>query len=257
LNKCVQAGVLAVPVELETGAVEGFYREFDLLLDGSPELIELDCSNLEHVTSSHINLLWEALSLSREASVRLRLTSPPGVLIRVLKALDLEEFFLTGRDDDEYDGSSGCVGVPELTDPVEQFEISFSPDTDEISRMRSDFKDYLRQVGLPDKCALELQSVFYETSANIAEHAQLADGDRIEFSARRTETGFWMRFVDPGRPFDPTSVSLDYMPEAAAVNRRRRGLGLVMIKRMTNDIKYERRDNRYNVLILTKTRNQR
>ena len=89
---------ITVLYDLSDDSIHRFDRELEKLLQSVPGALILDCSNLEHATSSHINILWQARNSCKEAGVELQLNATSRGLIQILNVLDLAEFFTLDKD---------------------------------------------------------------------------------------------------------------------------------------------------------------
>ena len=120
-------------------------------------------------------------------------------------------------------------------------------DMSDISKMTAFVQGVCGRAGLDNKESAFLRLAVEEAVANVINYAEattvtlqneLADGQlRIEIA-------------DDGKPFDPTAYACADI-SVPADQRPPGGLGIVFLRRMTDHVAYERRDNR-NVLTLTK-----
>jgi anti-sigma regulatory factor (Ser/Thr protein kinase)/ABC-type transporter Mla MlaB component len=241
---------LAVPSDLDEGALDGFYAELEIILEDSPPDVGLDCSLLDHATSGHINMLWEAQTKCEEAGVPVHLLAVRYGLERVLRILDLYDMFSIQQRRGEIQPAA-CKGYrPDVDIPT--FEIGFPATTHGILDALDRFHDFLVRAGLPGGCAFDLEIVFYEVASNIRRHSGLGGADRVEFSAAPGEGSILLRFTDAGRPFDPTFNTPEFNPRRAIEMRQTSGIGLTMIQRLVDSSRYERVDERLNALTLEK-----
>jgi anti-sigma regulatory factor (Ser/Thr protein kinase) len=249
-----ERGIL-VPADLDEGAREGFFAELEIVLEDKPREIVLDCSLLDHATSGHINMLWEAQTKCEDAGIPMRLHSVRYGLERVLRILDLYDLFTLEQKRPDTtvrarDGHERAVPWPVL-------EIELKATMNGISDGLSRFHDFLVRSGLPGSCAFDLEIVFYEVTTNIRRHSGLADAGRITFTATVGHESVSLRFVDAGEPFDPTLRSPLFDPRAAIKTKQTNGIGLTMIQRLVDEISYKRVGDRHNVVTLTRHVGQR
>ena len=87
---------------------------------------------------------------------------------------------------------------------------------------------------------------------NIRIHARLAPSQLISFRAHIENNQLVMVFIDPGCPFDPTTVTSDRDLRLAAKQCQRRGFGITMIKRLANKVGYRRVNGSTNELTVVK-----
>jgi anti-sigma regulatory factor (Ser/Thr protein kinase)/anti-anti-sigma regulatory factor len=243
--------VLLVPVDVDGENLEGFYAELNCRLKQQLEEIHLDCSLLEHASSTHINTLWQARNRCEEAGVAVRLISVGYGLARVLEVLDLCGLFLTERDGVE--AAAGAPGPDMDTPPPEELVLDVCPTVEGIRDAMRCLHGYVTGLSLGEIFAFDLETVFYEVTTNIRLHGEIGGGQVIRFTAAPRNGVFRLRFEDPGPHFDPTSREMDFDLRRAAKNRERRGFGLAMIKRLVDRISYERQDEQLNILNLEKS----
>ncbi len=239
---------ILVPVDLDEGAIEGFFGELEVVLEERPDEVLIDCSHLDHATSGHINLLWEAQTKCDGAGAAMRLVSVRYGLERVLRVLDLYDLFTIGYDRVEV-GTQPRQGSTESGISLElEFKASMAGINDALSR----FHDFLVRLGVPGTTAFDLEIVFYEVATNIRRHSGLSETDLIAFTATPENDKISLRFADSGEPFDPTSASIDFDPRKAIRSKQTNGIGLTMIQRLVDGIRYRRVGERLNVVTLTK-----
>ncbi len=244
-----KAAALLVPVDIRGETLEGFHAELESRLSEGAEEIRLDCSLLEHATSTHINTLWQARNRCEEAGVALVLTSVTYGLERVLTVLDLYDLFHAERDGVEA-AAEARAGVTAEPQPV--YAVDVAPTVEGIGEAMRGLHDYLMALNHGEMFAFDLETVFYEVTTNIRLHGQLRDGEMIRFKVSPGNGSLHLRFEDPGPRFDPTSRRAVFDPQRAISGRQRRGFGLAMIKRLVDRISYERENDRLNILDLEK-----
>lgn len=108
-----------------------------------------------------------------------------------------------------------------------------------------------RVAQLPERTRLELHLALDEIVTNVARYAY-ADGEprRIGLSMTREPGKLRLVVSDAGRPFNP--LRHVYMPEGVALEDRRvGGLGIFLVTRVVDQVRYRRRDGR-NTLTLVK-----
>lgn len=242
------------PADITEGIADEFDRQLDRALSASDHApVVIDCGGLQNVTSSHINLLWRSYLKCKDAGRTLILQAPTDRLRDVLKVLDLFEIFFPGVADERKE--SAPTGSPPATGK-HSFQLKFNAAIGDIHEAVDRFKEFLRNAGIGPKAAFELKTVFYEVSTNIRLHGSLADDDVIRVNAESGNRVFRMEFIDPGRPFDVTRRAETFDVMRAIKTKQTRGFGLAMVSRMTDRMRYERKEGRYNVLTLEKVWDQ-
>jgi len=249
----VEAGatlVVKVPKVLSVTAVDNFYDDLNKGLSNKPGIVELDCSQIELVTSSHINLLWEARSSCLNLNIDIKLSFVSAGLLRVLKVLDLYEvFFGSGGSSVVEEDGIQAVNTALCEDVL---NLEFRVESKATTRALAEFRRFLSKLKIPMKNVIELEIVFYEVATNIRLHSGLTSDNTIIFTVTPSPDKLAMCFSDHGKEFDPTGYTSDFNPEKIIKGRKKHGFGLTMITRMTGKMTYERRDDRVNVLILEK-----
>ncbi len=212
--------------------------------------MNLDCSRLKRVSADHISCLCGAYRACEEAGVPVRLESLPPGLIQVLGVLGLEELFGGNAEPGSNSRNRAFRWAAEGFRRVHVDQ--FRGEIKDVNRSSAVFLDYLKSLKLSEIAAFELQTVFYEIAMNIAAHGNTARDERIVFTAEADDTGIVMAFTDSGDPFDPTEHEVEYEPQSAGRERRKRGLGITMIRRLMDKITYCRKHDSINVLTAEK-----
>ena len=228
---------IVAPVELSEDAVASFMKELAKLVEGKPRVVLIDCRQLENVGSSHVTLLWRARETCEEAGVSMLLSSPTQNLVRILKLLDLVEFF-TYED----------AGYPEL------FSDTVRPTTSGVSEGLDRFLRYLVTAQVSERITFELRTVYYEVMTNIRTHSESPRENDIVVTARVTDDEVELVFLDSGPAFNPTDHISDFNPHEAGMRRQTRGFGITMISRLATKMTYDRREDNLNVLTVLKQR---
>jgi anti-sigma regulatory factor (Ser/Thr protein kinase) len=112
---------------------------------------------------------------------------------------------------------------------------------------------FLESCAIPETTRFELRTILYEVVHNIRSYAGLTPRDQISVHATVGRDRITIEVSDPGSPFDPTQVQVASTFIDIAQNRRKRGLGLPMLKRMTDTMLYSRSTDGRNVLTIEKT----
>lgn len=105
--------------------------------------------------------------------------------------------------------------------------------------------------GFDDRTSHACQLAVCEAVENIIQHGYQADSGEIDVSAQSAPGALTVEIVDRAPAFDPTRYPVD--PSASLREARVGGRGLLMIRRVMDEISYERR-GRQNILRLTKNR---
>jgi anti-sigma regulatory factor (Ser/Thr protein kinase)/anti-anti-sigma regulatory factor len=209
-----------------------------LLVSGNRSLL-LDCSELEQLYSGHVKLMWIARNLCKQHDASLRLVSVRPDVIRILKLLDLLEFF-PFRISDADQGYAEAVGST----------------GESVRDALTGFEDYLRKIGAPETVMTDVRIIFYEITTNILNHGSLDPTEVIIVTAILTTSDsnreLIIRFTDNGIPFDSAQPQPRLIPEDAAAEGRTRGFGLMMVSRLADSISYERHRSTFNLITAIK-----
>lgn len=241
---------ILVPCDLSFGSEREYFERLDDVLSRKIDYVFLDCTLLERVTSSHINILWQSYSMCIAAGVPVRFSSVSVNLKRVLMMLDLYDLLI-----------SEPIGFTELTGhdmPIrkknvgKELRLEFAAGKEDIDNAIEDLRRFLKTLQLPEFTAFEIETVFYEVVTNIRLHGHIPEGSIIKATVEIRPGGIKLCFIDRGVPFDPARQTKKFDPNQSAGTRQRRGYGIVMINRMMDKIHYERQDGCLNVLTLEK-----
>ena len=252
LHETVIRPTLVVPADVERDDGRGFLTKLDGLLELSPSETVLDCSRLRDVNSSQIAVLWDARAKCEAAGVPVRLTYVGSGLERVLKVLDLYDLF-----DVDVQVPQRVIERPEVPAParvggdVTVYETTFDASVAGVNRGLEGFRGFLAGLNLPEMCAFELGTVFYEVATNVREHAGLGGTGQMTFTAALEGGKIKLKFMDLGRPFDPEREAPSFSAREAIKRRQNRGIGLYLVRRLMDSLAYERLGDR-NVVSLEK-----
>jgi anti-sigma regulatory factor (Ser/Thr protein kinase)/anti-anti-sigma regulatory factor len=241
--------LVSVPAHLDDDNLEGFFEELHSAIMERPAEIVLDCVLLEHATSRHINALWDALTHCERAGVRMRMISVGCGLERVLKILGLAGLFSIEREGP----GKGRGPRQALPGPVpRRFEIEMDAGAEAVRDAMEGLSSFLERLDLPEIGVYDIETAFYEVATNICLHGGLRKGCRIKLVAELRGDEVSLEFIDDGERFDPTGNMPEFDPRLAVKRGQRRGLGLVMIRRLMDAMSYERIDGKLNVVTLRK-----
>jgi len=112
---------------------------------------------------------------------------------------------------------------------------------DELPRLNDAVAAFVAQQGVSEKDGYELALVLEEIFTNIVSYAFDAPGNHtIEIELKRKGQVLLVTVADAGRPFDPRSVP---PPDLAADldHRTIGGLGIHLVRKLTEELAYERR----------------
>ncbi len=108
---------------------------------------------------------------------------------------------------------------------------------------------------MPEEQALRLELAVEEWVTNVCHHAYSEPGGRIAVSVCEEANKVVVEISDEGRPFDPTALKAPDVSVPLA-ERVPGGLGVLLIKRMLEEVGY-RRDGGRNVVTFSVRRRVR
>lgn len=110
----------------------------------------------------------------------------------------------------------------------------------------------LRSFGCPLKVQMQLDVVIDEVVGNIAHYAYGTGSGPVTVRVERMEQppAVLLTFIDRGTPYDPLAKQ-DPDTSLSAEERKIGGLGIYMVKKMTDAVSYEYRGGQ-NILTVTK-----
>ena len=240
---------ISVPLDTYTGERSTFLEKIRDRIDDKETTIYADCDNLKSITSSHVGMLWEALSICREKSVEFVLQNVDEAVKDVFTVLDIRDLFIFDTELNKHRESLDTSRISNFF--IKDFTSEFIPTVETIVREKYLMAEHLKKSPLYQKLVFELQTIFYEIVTNIRLHADLPPGSKIQYTVSMVNENIVLTIIDQGKEFDITKVDNAYSSSSAIVNKLRNGLGIVMVKRMTDSISYKRKDNN-NILTIVK-----
>ncbi len=241
---------------LELPVDAGFERQQEFIVELKESVkhavgeLFVDCSKVEQVTSTHVNILWRAYSICKDSGVRMILKNPTESVVRVLSILDLREMFLIDESNDYSKVSQEGTQKPQTLDNLLSMKIKL--ESSEIATGLKRVQEFLKSVPVTSACSVEIETIFYELATNVLLYSKLTSSDLLDCSVEVTKNRITMKFIDSGVLFDPSTAEIRYDPKSMISNYQKRGLGLVMIRRMADTISYERRDDGVNIVTVMK-----
>jgi anti-sigma regulatory factor (Ser/Thr protein kinase) len=122
-------------------------------------------------------------------------------------------------------------------------------DLQELRRLRDEAEAFAVRNGVPQRRRLDLRLALEETVVNVIRHAHAGGRHDIDVRLARAGNELVVRIEDHGRPFNPLGHP-PFDPDTPLEQRGGGGMGIHMVRQVTDDLAYERRDGR-NVLVLT------
>jgi len=98
-----------------------------------------------------------------------------------------------------------------------------------------------REHGVPPKIVSKIELAAEEALVNIIRYAYPDKPGEVEVTCHKDENAFTVIFRDWGIPFDPVTRP-DPNTHLSLAERRIGGMGILLIKRMIPEVRYERKD---------------
>jgi anti-sigma B factor antagonist len=97
-------------------------------------------------------------------------------------------------------------------------------------------------MGFPGSTAYEIRFGVYEILMNVIEHNYRAeDNEWVQIQLERKDRSLSVSIIDTNKEFDPTSAR-EFDLEKFISSGKRRGLGLILMKKMYESFRYERKN---------------
>ena len=120
---------------------------------------------------------------------------------------------------------------------------------DNLERWREAVSECARQQGFDQKKVIKIELALEEALVNICNYSYPEEPRHAEVNCKRDNSRFIIEIIDSEIPFDLTSLPA---PDLASSIEKRKigGLGIFLIKKMVDEVKYHREGN-FNILKLT------
>jgi serine/threonine-protein kinase RsbW len=130
--------------------------------------------------------------------------------------------------------------------------MQFAAKFEYLDEIREFVGEIARKGGFSDKDVYNIQLATDEAASNIIEHAyeNMPDGI-LELSCGVNKDVITIMLVDHGESFDPSEVPLPDL-KADLSDRKIGGLGIFLMRKLMDEVTYEPRPNKSNVLTMTK-----
>ena len=132
-----------------------------------------------------------------------------------------------------------------------ELTLALKNNIDEINRLHTFIEEVGEAFELPMKVVLNLNLVLEEAVTNVIMYAYPQEqNEHIYLTAKKQDDRLVFVLTDSGIAFDPTQTP-DADITLSANERQIGGLGIFLIRKIMNEVKYERIDDK-NVLTLEK-----
>ena len=130
--------------------------------------------------------------------------------------------------------------------------VQFSAKFEYLDEIREFVGDIARAGGFGDKDVYNIQLAADEAASNIIEHAyEGVSNGVLELSCEVKGDLLTIVLVDHGESFDPSEIPLPDL-KADLSDRKIGGLGIFLMRKLMDEVHYETKSNRSNVLTMTK-----
>lgn len=129
--------------------------------------------------------------------------------------------------------------------------MRFCADIREMVTIREFVVRASRDLDVDEKVIPDLELVADELCSNVINHGYDGQGGWIEITVQPVEQGVQLQIRDWGQSFDPTSVPL---PDVTAPLEKRTlgGLGLFLVRRLMDEVRFEASGGDGNVITVVK-----
>lgn len=130
--------------------------------------------------------------------------------------------------------------------------MNFAAKFEYLDEIREFVGDIAREAGFSDKDVYNIQLATDEAASNIIEHAYENRSDGIlELSCGMRGDAITITLVDRGESFDPSEIPLPDL-KADLSDRKIGGLGIFLMRKLMDEVSYEPRADKSNVLTMKK-----
>ena len=132
-------------------------------------------------------------------------------------------------------------------------ELTVEATTENLSQVTAFIDELLEQADCPVKTRMQIELAAEEIFVNIAHYAYAPEKGDATVRVELTEEPRSARitFIDRGKPYDPLAAA-DPDVSVPAADRRIGGLGVFLVKKTMDDVRYAYRDAQ-NILTVQKT----
>jgi serine/threonine-protein kinase RsbW len=132
-----------------------------------------------------------------------------------------------------------------------QLELKVKAKLENLAVIDEFITEAMKQFGIEDE-TFQVQLAVSEACTNIIQHAYSGESEKsIRILCSISGNDLVIRIKDWGRPFDPDSVPQPDT-ESELFERKFGGLGIFLMRKMMNEVKYVFHAGRYNELIMIK-----
>ena len=129
-------------------------------------------------------------------------------------------------------------------------EMTIEALLDNFTKVQTFIDSRLEELGCSNKAKFQINVAVEEIFVNIANYAYEPNTGMATIQIIDSEDTVIITFIDSGKPYNPLETpapDITLPPEERSIG----GLGIFMVKKITDDMKYEYMDNK-NILSITK-----
>lgn len=130
--------------------------------------------------------------------------------------------------------------------------VRFAAKFEFLDEIREFVGEIARTGGFGDKDVYNIQLATDEAASNIIEHAYDGVSDGVlDLSCGVEKEAIRIVLIDYGEPFDPSAIPMPDL-KADLSDRKIGGLGIFLMRKLMDEVHYEPRDDKSNVLTMIK-----
>ena len=130
--------------------------------------------------------------------------------------------------------------------------VRFAAKFDYLDEIREFVGGIARGGGFGEKDVYNIQLATDEAASNIIEHAYEGASDGVlDLSCGMEAEAIRIILIDYGEPFDPSAIPLPDL-KADLSDRKIGGLGIFLMRKLMDEVHYEPREDKSNVLTMIK-----
>jgi serine/threonine-protein kinase RsbW len=130
--------------------------------------------------------------------------------------------------------------------------VRFAAKFEFLDEIREFVGEIARTGGFGDKDVYNIQLATDEAASNIIEHAYEGVSDGVlDLSCGVEKEAIRIVLIDYGEPFDPSAIPMPDL-KADLSDRKIGGLGIFLMRKLMDEVHYEPRDDKSNVLTMIK-----
>lgn len=249
-TKIEQHAEIVLPIDIYHTDREAYIEKIKHFIGMDINDIVIECMHLRTISSSHVSLMWEVYLLCQKHNINLKIQNVADPIREVLRVLDISDFFPVVNQEEYHSPVLDTNRITSITLPPLRFELS--PTTEDIVRCKFSIGNHLKDAYIPYIIVYEIETIFYEVVTNIRLHGVYNDSGTISVEINQVNNTIIMVIMDNCQSFDPTKRVSEYNPETAIKQGMKNGLGIIMVKKMSDSLTYTRKDNK-NILTVKKS----